>query len=225
MYWLCRHIKQRYHIISQDDGFIYQMGGKTVSNILYYFSAAKRIEFLNIKIYNPEEFAINEANYNINEIWFQSCLGSRHISNEKIFDLIDKIVSHKCIHTSLKQIAFNSMAYIPYQKWESTHEKLDLLGISLIMNDIEFGFQAYKDEAIHLELKNKEYVKNMNLDETNSLKSYEAIKLYIQLHQSLLQLWIKGYYYNYVISVLDSVDSNQFHNYESSLYTSPTVEK
>ena len=44
------------------------MDGMTVSNILHYFSAAKRIEFANIEIYNPEEFTLNEANYNINEI-------------------------------------------------------------------------------------------------------------------------------------------------------------
>ena len=92
------------------------------------------------------------------------------------------------MQTSLKQIAFNSKAFIPYQKWESTHEKLDRLGISLIMNYIEYKFQAYKEEAIHLELKNIEDVKNMNLDRTNSLERYEARKLYIQLHQSLLQL-------------------------------------
>ena len=201
------------------------MDGMTVSNILHYFSAAKRIEFANIEIYNPEEFTLNEANYNINEIWFESCLEHEYSSNEKIFDFIDKIVSHKCMQTSLKQIAFNSKAFIPYQKWESTHEKLDRLGISLIMNYIEYKFQAYKEEAIHLELKNIEDVKNMNLDRTNSLERYEARKLYIQLHQSLLQLWIKGYFYSYIISILDFEDKTQFQLYEYKLLEDPKIEK
>ena len=93
------------------------------------------------------------------------------------------------------------------------------------MNYIEYKFQAYKEEAIHLELKNIEDVKNMNLDRTNSLERYEARKLYIQLHQSLLQLSIKGYFYSYIISILDFEDKTQFQLYEYKLLEDPKIEK
>ena len=94
------------------------MDGMTVSNILHYFSAAKRIEFVDIKFYDLKKFTINEAIYNISEIWFQSCFENEISSNEKIFDLVDKIVSNKCIQTSLKEITFNTKAFMSYSKWE-----------------------------------------------------------------------------------------------------------
>ena len=182
----------------------------TISKILLYFSAAKSITFEFIYFHNIEGFSISKADYSIRSIKFRRCNDVEDNSNRKIFDLVDKITSDTSLQSSLKLIKFETRAFMTYQKWNSIHKRLESLGISLEMDDVKNGFLTYEDEIEQYELRKNE---NMDLDEIghSNQKRYQARKLFIQLHQTLLKHWVKGYYYNYIAWVLDLWKNIWFH--------------
>ena len=99
------------------------MDSLTASNMLQYFSAAKKLSFWYICFDNMEQFTINTADYNIREISLYDFSSFEDDRNKKAFDLIDRIASHKHILSYLREINFKSKAYMSYQKWESVHNK------------------------------------------------------------------------------------------------------
>ena len=125
-FWNNRHIT-----ISSTKGYEWKMNSLTASNMLQYFSAAYKLSFWHICFDNMEQFTINTADYNIGEIVLYGCTSFEDDRNKKVFDLVDRIASHKHILSLLQSIRFSSAAYMSYQKWESVHKKLDSLGISL----------------------------------------------------------------------------------------------
>ena len=85
-----------------------------------------------------EEIYVKDDDYNFSLIAFSNCHHVKDKTNTKTFDLIDKIVSHKCMQKCLKEIRFYTNAYMPYQKWDSTHKKLESFGITLVMGYCQF---------------------------------------------------------------------------------------
>ena len=91
-----------------------------------------------------------------------------------------------------------------FQKWDLTYKTLDSLGISLLMNDFMNEFQAYEKEIRKLDFEGKaDSLKVVDEVSNSDTKRYQARKEYVQLHQSLLKHWLKGYYYHFILKLID----------------------
>ena len=139
------------------------MDSITLSSILKYFSTANSIEFYSINFYHLEEFGVKQTDYKIKEISFQNCEDLEDNSNQEIFGLIETIGSDECIGSSLKILKNNSESFISLQRWESIHEKLESLEISLEMDTGNHGYLDFKKKKSD-QLNNNE-TENSKLEE------------------------------------------------------------